>query len=141
MAICTPSEKKAHVVVPLEAFREKVNEIIRDMELFQQADVAANSHLIHHDARERYESLDDLIDMVITSPPYPNNYDYGDATRLEMSFWHESEDGGTYKVLFGNISCARVHSMRRQINSFWNPFLDYRGLPLSKKSSLLSAMP
>jgi hypothetical protein len=26
---------------------------------------------------------------VITSPPYPNNYDYADATRLEMCFWGE----------------------------------------------------
>ena len=25
--------------------------------------------------------------LVITSPPYPNNYDYADATRLEMIFW------------------------------------------------------
>jgi len=23
----------------------------------------------------------------ITSPPYANNYDYADATRLEMTFW------------------------------------------------------
>ena len=99
-------KKKAHVVVPLEAFREKVNEIIRDMELFQQADVAANSHLIHHDARERYESLDDLIDMVITSPPYPNNYDYGDATRLEMSFWHEIRGWGDLQ------STVRKHLVR-----------------------------
>jgi hypothetical protein len=27
--------------------------------------------------------------LVITSPPYPNNYDYADATRLEMSFMRE----------------------------------------------------
>ena len=26
-------------------------------------------------------------DLVITSPPYANNYDYADATRLEMTFW------------------------------------------------------
>jgi hypothetical protein len=26
---------------------------------------------------------------VITSPPYPNNFDYGDATRLEMTFLGE----------------------------------------------------
>ena len=27
--------------------------------------------------------------LVVTSPPYPNNYDYADATRLEMSFLGE----------------------------------------------------
>jgi DNA modification methylase len=29
------------------------------------------------------------FNLVITSPPYPNNYDYADATRLEMSFMRE----------------------------------------------------
>ncbi|MCF6158013.1 MAG: hypothetical protein E3K32_05445 [wastewater metagenome] len=29
------------------------------------------------------------VDAVVTSPPYPNNYDYADATRLEMTFWGE----------------------------------------------------
>jgi DNA modification methylase len=27
--------------------------------------------------------------LIITSPPYPNNFDYADATRLEMSFMRE----------------------------------------------------
>ena len=27
--------------------------------------------------------------MLISSPPYPNNFDYADATRLEMTFWGE----------------------------------------------------
>ena len=33
-------------------------------------------------------------DIVITSPPYPNNYDYADATRLEMTFWEEISSWG-----------------------------------------------
>jgi len=28
-----------------------------------------------------------MIDVVITSPPYANNYDYADALRFEMTFW------------------------------------------------------
>ena len=31
---------------------------------------------------------------MITSPPYPNNYDYADATRLEMTFWGEIQGWG-----------------------------------------------
>lgn len=34
------------------------------------------------------------FDLVITSPPYPSNYDYADATRLEMTFWREIETWG-----------------------------------------------
>lgn len=32
--------------------------------------------------------------LVLTSPPYPNNYDYADATRLEMSFLREVSGWG-----------------------------------------------
>ena len=34
------------------------------------------------------------VDAVISSPPYPNNYDYADATRLEMTFWGEIDGWG-----------------------------------------------
>lgn len=39
------------------------------------------------DARNPSYTTHDPFDFVITSPPYPNNYDYADATRLEMTFW------------------------------------------------------
>lgn len=35
-----------------------------------------------------------FANLVITSPPYPNNYDYADATRLEMSFMREIDGWG-----------------------------------------------
>lgn len=43
----------------------------------------------YQDARQPAELLDDSIDMVVTSPPYANNFDYADATRLEMTFLGE----------------------------------------------------
>jgi hypothetical protein len=33
-------------------------------------------------------------ELVVTSPPYANNYDYADATRLEMTFFGEVEGWG-----------------------------------------------
>ena len=41
------------------------------------------------DSRTCLPVPDDFANLVITSPPYPNNYDYADATRLEMSFLGE----------------------------------------------------
>ena len=29
----------------------------------------------------------ETIDLIVTSPPYLNNYDYADRTRLETYFW------------------------------------------------------
>lgn len=42
--------------------------------------------LLAGDARKCDHVPDNWATMVITSPPYANNYDYADATRLEMAF-------------------------------------------------------
>jgi DNA modification methylase len=43
--------------------------------------------ILNEDARNIHSIPDGWGDLVITSPPYANNYDYADATRLEMTFW------------------------------------------------------
>ena len=48
------------------------------------------ARIVRHDARQPFAFLEaQRFDAIVTSPPYPNNYDYADATRLEMSFWGE----------------------------------------------------
>jgi len=44
---------------------------------------------LRSDARTCEGLPNGCFSLVITSPPYPNNYDYADATRLEMSFLGE----------------------------------------------------
>ena len=46
-----------------------------------------DSIIFNEDARRIKSIPDGWGDLVITSPPYANNYDYADATRLEMTFW------------------------------------------------------
>ncbi len=46
-----------------------------------------DSFVFNEDARNIQSIPDKWGDLVITSPPYANNYDYADATRLEMIFW------------------------------------------------------
>jgi DNA modification methylase len=52
-------------------------------------------NLLLHDARQPYPLDEASVDLVITSPPYLNNYDYADRTRLELYFlgwaksWHD----------------------------------------------------
>ena len=48
----------------------------------------SNHQIIRGDARKfsDYTGTESL-DMVLTSPPYLNNYDYADRTRLETYFW------------------------------------------------------
>ena len=51
-----------------------------------------HAHLLPGDART-CEGVPQ-VNLVLTSPPYPNNYDYADATRLEMSFMREINGWG-----------------------------------------------
>jgi len=52
------------------------------------------AHILRSDARTCEGIESNSINLVITSPPYPNNYDYADATRLEMSFMREINGWG-----------------------------------------------
>ena len=46
------------------------------------------------DARIMASVPPEAFDLVVTSPPYPNNFDYADATRLELTFLGEVDGWG-----------------------------------------------
>jgi hypothetical protein len=86
-----PNKIKSKVSEPFFAFESKIYDIVRDMSLFQRARYRNDATILKHDARLDCERFFGQIDFVLTSPPYPNNYDYADATRLEMCFWGDIE--------------------------------------------------
>jgi hypothetical protein len=89
-----PKKNKANVQAPLAAFQSKANEILQDVEYVQRNDWRPNSRILMTDARAPECTPQFQVDAVVTSPPYPNNYDYADATRLEMTFWGEIDGWG-----------------------------------------------
>ena len=82
-----PSHRKMKVRMPLSAFQEVASTIYTDM-LSVRGDGPAAVFQID-DARSCKTLPEQHFDFVLTSPPYPNNYDYADATRLEMTFFGE----------------------------------------------------
>ena len=84
-----PNKKKTGVKTPLVAFQSKATEILQDVEHAQHNGWCSGSHVLMTDARASEGFPQIQVDAVVTSPPYPNNYDYADATRLEMTFWGE----------------------------------------------------
>lgn len=56
--------------------------------------------LLLHDARIPYPLGDESVDLAVTSPPYLNNYDYADRTRLELYFlgWAKSWEDITEQI-------------------------------------------
>jgi DNA modification methylase len=85
-----PTKTKSKVIDAFVAYEVKVNEMYIDMKRTQNRhpDVV-DSTILNEDARNIQSIPDNWGDLVITSPPYANNYDYADATRLEMTFWGE----------------------------------------------------
>jgi len=89
-----PNKSKSGVQEPLVAFQVKASEILQDVEYAQRNGWSARSSVLLTDARAPQDCAQVQVDAVVTSPPYPNNYDYADATRLEMTFWGEINGWG-----------------------------------------------
>jgi hypothetical protein len=86
-----PRQKKQKTIEPFAAFQAQISMMIDDMTEMQASSAKSMSILVEADARHCPELRTNSADLVITSPPYANNYDYADATRFEMSFWGEVE--------------------------------------------------
>ena len=93
-----PNKSKSKTLDPFVAFEVKLDQIISDMQYAQSAHWEPKSNIEFHDFRKT-KKLDKKANLVITSPPYPNNYDYADATRLEMMFWGEIKGWGDLKTV------------------------------------------
>ena len=82
-----PKKTKARVKHPYLAFEDRNQMFVQDL-MYARSQFQGCARVICGDARDPDIDESDF-DLVITSPPYPNNYDYADATRLEMTFWEE----------------------------------------------------
>ena len=89
-----PSKTKSKVLAPYEAFNLQMRRMSADMNFWQMLEVRHDADIFLDDARLLDTIADDSIGLVVTSPPYANNYDYGDATRLEMTFFGEVSGWG-----------------------------------------------
>jgi site-specific DNA-adenine methylase len=83
-----PTKTKAKIIDPFIAFESKVLEMYLDMKRLQFKNSKISKALIFNEDARKIKSIPEgWGNLVITSPPYANNYDYADATRLEMTFW------------------------------------------------------
>jgi len=82
-----PNKTKSTSAQPLLAFEAKANQVAEDMAARTGRQDGAKVVLIQDDARQLQAVSAGWATLVLTSPPYPNNFDYADATRLEMSFF------------------------------------------------------
>lgn len=73
-----------------------------------------NSILIKGDSRQQQDCIEPAsVDLAFTSPPYLNNYDYADRTRLETYFWGEA---ATWGDITRKVRTQLIMSATTQIN-------------------------
>lgn len=110
-----PAKSKRKVLHPRTAFIDKMNMMINDIRLVQEIPSAKMQSLVLlSDAREMSHVPSEWADLVITSPPYANNYDYADATRLELTFWKEID---AYSDLQTKIRTNLVRACTQHVNA------------------------
>ena len=88
-----PDRRKARVEVPFSAFETMMHVMHGDMRTIGEI-AAPRAGFSLTDARSCNGFPAGRFNLVVTSPPYPNNYDYADATRLELTFFGEVEGWG-----------------------------------------------
>ncbi|MEN8698415.1 hypothetical protein [Bacillus infantis] len=115
-----PNKTKARYLYPFDAFLEKVKVMVEDIRSMQDFASESKAELYQEDARDCPSVPDAWADLVITSPPYANNYDYADATRLEMSFLGEIDKWGDLqdKVRKYLIRSCTQHVSKDRPNTF-----------------------
>jgi DNA modification methylase len=80
-----------------ETYRNRVLKMHSDLvEIKRKATVNSTEHLlVNGDSRNTIGQIEDeRADHIFTSPPYLNNFDYADRTRLELYFMGEAKNWG-----------------------------------------------
>lgn len=85
-----PNKRKSKVILPAEALAQFVEQVTEDQSRIESESWTKSATLSFQDARSLTNKTENF-ELLVTSPPYPNNYDYADSTRLEMTFWREIE--------------------------------------------------
>jgi hypothetical protein len=106
-----PKKSKSVPQTPDLAFESQCRMMHRDMLDFADRNGPA-SRLIRGDARTCDGIPNGFVNLVVTSPPYPNNFDYADATRLEMSFYRELQSWGE---LQSKVRCHLLRSCSQHV--------------------------
>lgn len=110
-----PNKTKAKVLDPYKAFQGKVMEMVNDMKATKsEFGKDCSTHILKEDSRDIKDIPDHWGDLVITSPPYANNYDYADAMRLEMLFW---EDITGWEDMQEKVSVHLIRACTQHVSS------------------------
>lgn len=102
---------------PYEKFKNVCVDMINDIQVQPESYPRAVVYL--HDSRERNYNIDtNLCSLCITSPPYLNNLDYGEVSKVHTHFWGitQSWNDITQKVRSQLVTGATTHYKDAEFN-------------------------
>lgn len=121
--------KKSKGNEPFNEYLKKALQIYNDINLYKKADIKKKSQIFFGSSKNMDKLANNSVDFVLTSPPYANNYDYADTTRLEMSFYHEITGWGD---LQDKVRKDLVHSSTQSITKLRSKTYELIDDPLLK---------
>lgn len=81
-----PTSRK-RAAAPIDAIRDVIDEIRCDAELVDHASTLPDV-VLHPCSSEDMRLVDTgSVDVAVTSPPYLNNFDFAEMTRMQLYFW------------------------------------------------------
>jgi DNA modification methylase len=81
-----PTSKKQSVS-PAFACLEVANMMLEDFDSLDGADFQRLSRIIRQSSRTMEQVASESVSIIVTSPPYLNNFDYAEMTRMLLYFW------------------------------------------------------
>ena len=97
-------------------FKKRCDLMSEDVLKVNVAEVSSTEHRLENGDARRLEQYarPNSVDMVLTSPPYLNNYDYADRTRMETYFWGLYDSWGDItREVRDNLMIAATTQIRR----------------------------
>lgn len=115
-----PNKEKTTSInkLPLTEFSRQIGQMLHDVQITKQQAHPKWGETAHKtfeaDCRNTVGKVPDKIaDHIFTSPPYLNNYDYADRTRMELYFFGEAQTWGDITRL---VRDKLITSATTQIN-------------------------
>lgn len=87
-----PTSKK-QPQCPEAVCEETIKMILDDLDN-ESFDINSDSTIYHHSSESMRELDDECVSIVVTSPPYLNNFDYAEMTRMLLYFWGMASSWG-----------------------------------------------
>ncbi len=108
-----PNKKRVNHPNAITALRKQYSQMLGDLLFLQKQCIPpASSILVYGDARTPSFLDKESVSLAISSPPYLNNYDYSDATRLES---YVLRDASSWAEITQNFRSKLIVSATTQV--------------------------